>query len=252
MGPNWTAVALGGAAVATLAAAVYFKYGSKKVRSFEDIHAVTRDELSKLLDEILAHSQDMQKLMKELHEEILQENLSFEKVCARVNAKAVPSPLEKHGLSVNRFSQLLSGHNGDAEIREKILQLTTVPQQSDILNNSTASENKGADSGLLEKYSVSDVVRVHEFMLNNLRDIVKSVETQSGSTLCTNPRLVTLAAQAFVGKLVQQEFGVTSEQLENLTTSYHTQLYNDERFADIGSELRHVLRRLTELCQSSN
>merc|ERR1712194_187526 len=108
------------------------------------------------------------------------------------------------------------------------------------------------DKTLLDKYSVADVVKVHEFMLNNLREIVKSVETQSGSSssLCSNPRLVTLAAQAFVGKLVHQEFSISSEQLESLTTSYHAQLYNDESFADIGSELRHVLRRLTELCRS--
>ena len=64
----------------------------------------------------------------------------------------------------------------------------------------------------------------------------------------TSARLATIATQAYVGKLVQVQYGIASNELEALAAHFSRVLSQDERFLEIGAELRHTLGKLTELC----
>ena len=51
----------------------------------------------------------MRETMTKLQAEILANNLTFQQVCDRVEESCTGSPLEKHGISVASFSEILKG-----------------------------------------------------------------------------------------------------------------------------------------------
>lgn len=81
-------LALGGAAVAALSIAAYYKFvkqpGSFSKATFEDIHNVTSDQLAALLDELVENQEIMKNLMADLQKEIVAKDLGFFEVCEKV------------------------------------------------------------------------------------------------------------------------------------------------------------------------
>lgn len=250
-------MALAGAAVAALGVAVYYKLKNDKLidgislSSFGcglgkggsmNIKNMTRKQLSLLLDEIIDNQKKMREMLKILQAEIVEKDLSFNEVCEQVEQRSMPSPLERYGLTVQMFSSVLSEHNGDANIREKIVQLTS----GGVDNANQADNNKESRSveSLASKYSVETVIEVHAYMLERLKETLKNLEVKKKM----HPRIATVAAQSYVGKLIQFQYGFSSEDLETLTEYYRPQLTDDERFFEMGVELRQALSKLTEMC----
>lgn len=234
-------MALGGAALAALGVAAYYKFcktGSGV--DYTDIHSVSRDELAALLDEIVQNQEEMKTLMATLQSEIIEKDLSFLDVCEMVETRSSKSPLEKYGLSVQNFSSLLAGHNSDPVIRKKIMRLTS--SGVDPMGKSTAGEVN--IDNLVPKHSVESIIDIHSYMLQRLKDTIQNLNIRKK----TNPRLATVAAQAYVGKLVQIQYGLSCEQLEGLACHFHSGLSQDERFFEIGTELRQALTKLTDMC----
>lgn len=241
-----TALALLGARIAYK---VYKDVASEEGPNFSDIHRVTKDQLAGLLDEILENQKFLQKMMVDLQKEILEKNLSFQQVMEKVEEKYSPSPLEKHNLSVQKFSQLLSGHNSDPMIRKKIMKLTSSqnPFGGGGGGAGTAPDASHIEK-LAEKHSIETVIDIHRYMLQGLKDTMADLKISKK----TSPRLATIAAQAFVGKLVQFQYGLSCEELELLAAHFHAGLSQDNRFFEIGCELRQSLSKLTEMCSDAD
>lgn len=236
-------LALGGAAVAALGIALYYKFRNETINSI-NIQNMSRKQLGTLLDEIIDNQTKMREMLKVLQGDIVKHDLSFNEVCEQVEEKIIPSPLEKYGLSVSMFSQVLAEHNGDAGIREKIVQLTSSSADPSATSLEAIAKKKQHVEQLAEKFSVETVIEVHGYMLERLKETLKNLQVDKKM----QPRIATVAAQAYVGKLIQFQYGFSSEDLEAITEYYRPELADDERFFEMGVELKQTLNQLTELC----
>jgi len=260
-------VALGIAAAAALGVAAYARWKKSTNESQSAGHKsgkyptsgpITKKQLSQLLDEILTNQQQMNAQMDKLQQEIIQSDWTFAQACAKVQEAPVPSTLEEHQISVKDFGKMLNAHNSDPEIRAKIGQLTS-GSVSGGGGSSVCAGGENASGGavkpielLVAEFSMERVIDVHSFMLASLKNLMEGLDSED-SKYCfqMDSRLATIAAQAYVGKLVYQNFGLSCEQLEALAKHYHAGLTEDDRFHGIGSELRYWLNGLAAKCSKA-
>merc|ERR1711976_119634 len=103
-------------------------------------------------------------------------------------------PLERLGLSMSDFDQMLNKHQDDKQVREGIARFMGV----DTSSNVAAPEKK-------PPIDVERIVKVHEFMLEELEKIVTHF-TSIKDKACYDNKTVTIAGQAMVGALVESKF----------------------------------------------
>lgn len=65
---------------------------------------------------------------------------------------------------------------------------------------------------------INHIIKIHLFTSYELSDIVQQIEPGMQG------REATVAAQAYIGKLVQQKYNVSPEMLEKHVNYFHTQL----------------------------
>merc|ERR1719414_1614492 len=99
--------------------------------------------------------------MKELTKELLSKSLTFEQTYQRVKEVQPADPLEKQGLSMVSFDQLLDKHQGDPSVRESIAKIMGAPSP-----NSGCSEK-------VQAITVKTIIDVHNFMLEKLDALVQ-------------------------------------------------------------------------------
>lgn len=75
---------------------------------------------------------------------------------------------------MQKFSQLLAGHNSDSVIRKKILKLTSGSSGGGPLGG--GGKKVGDIKGLVDEHSVESVIDIHSYMLAKLKETMATVQ----------------------------------------------------------------------------
>merc|ERR1719384_1702717 len=97
--------------------------------------------------------------MKALTRELLEKPQAFEQTYQRVRQVQPEDPLEKYGLSMMDFDQLLDTHQSDPSVRESIAKIMGAPNL-----DSCGSEK-------VQSINVKKIIDVHNFMLEQLEEL---------------------------------------------------------------------------------
>ncbi|CAD7962845.1 unnamed protein product [Amoebophrya sp. A25] len=204
---------------------------------------VSAEQMVQLLEEIVASQYEMKTLMDRLNVEIQQGDLSFPQICELVDNRKPRDLLVEKGISIKRFTSLLEEFSGNPTIRAKVVNLTQATADSTSGSSKVVITPEQA-AALAQNFTVKDVVQIHEFMLDELHKIMQS---KDGSLMAKyTSRVATISSQAYVGKLVKAKYNLTSEQLEALVTHYNTALGSDQRFFELGIEMREAVQNLVK------
>mmetsp|Transcript_84698 Transcript_84698/g.203060 ORF Transcript_84698/g.203060 Transcript_84698/m.203060 type:complete len:252 (+) Transcript_84698:71-826(+) len=206
------------------------KEGKKKEKAVESEDAA-KEKLKDILKEMSKSHEQMKAFIKDLTQELRAKPMSLVDTCARVRQVQPEDPLERHGLKMMDFDKLLERHQQDNEVRDAIAKIMSAPTP-----NSTASER-------IQAISVKDVIDVHKFMLQELEALIEEYN-RLPDTKDLDARTVTIAAQAIVGARFEEEFNITSEDIESAVLTYHANLATDQDFAQVNIKIQHAMSRL--------
>eukprot|EP00928_Gymnodinium_smaydae_P054892 TRINITY_DN3858_c0_g2_i1.p1 TRINITY_DN3858_c0_g2~~TRINITY_DN3858_c0_g2_i1.p1 ORF type:complete len:251 (+),score=69.23 TRINITY_DN3858_c0_g2_i1:41-793(+) len=192
---------------------------------------ITKEQVLQIMQEIIKSQEHLKGFMKGLSAELRSKQLSFEETYARVKDVQPTDPLEKYGLSMTDFDQLLDRYHTDPGVREAIAHIMGAPTPSSVVSEK------------VESITVRKILEVHQFMFEELERLEKQFQTlkKKGSY---DMKTVTIAAQAVVGSKVEERFGITTEEIESAVLMYHTVLATDQDFANINVKIQHTMGKL--------
>lgn len=238
---------LAGLGAASVAAVLYFlmkddSKGKKKSSVLDGkdssaaagksrVEDISKETVQLILKEIIESQEKMKVYMKDLTKELRSTSLSFEQTYQKVREVQPNDPLEKHNLSMMEFDQLLDKFQGDPTVREAIAKIMGAPSPS------TASSEKVKD------ITVKDIIKVHRFMLEELKKLVETYQGMQQNTEL-DMKTVTIVAQAIVGANMEKKFNITSEDVESAVLHHHTMLSTDQEFATINAEIQNTMAKL--------
>lgn len=201
----------------------------ERKRSVED---VTIEEIREIIASIVESQEKMRSHMRALTKELLKSpSTAFDDVYKRVLEVQPTDPLEKRGLSMADFDQLLNKYQGDPEVRLGIARIMGVPPEMP------------ASGGPAKMVAAEKTVEVHAFMLSELEKLLggfMAVPDRSSYDVKT----VTLAAQAIVGAKVEEKYGLTSEDIEHAVVAHQSTLATDQEFASINMKMQQTMAQL--------
>jgi len=240
-------LAAGGAA--GVAAVVYFLLkeesdagtllpGEKK-KAGVAVDEITKEQVRKILQEIINSQEQMKGYLKELTQELLKDKLTFEQTYKKVKEVQPDDALEKYGLSMTDFDQLLEKYQSDPNVREAITKIMGAPNP-----NSLHSEK-------VQSITVEKIIDVHEFMLAQLKKLNEDFQALPNKS-SYDQKTVTITAQAIVGSTIEQKFGLTSEDIESAVHQHHTELLRHQQFASININIQHTMTKLIGTPVSGN
>lgn len=242
--PQWQKALLAGLGAAGVAAAVYYCMKDSKKQSSSApvskdapttgktrVEDISKEVTQTILKEIIESQDKMKGYMKELTKELRAKKLSFDETYKRVREVQPSDPLEKHHLSMMDFDQLLDKYQGDPNVRESISKIMGAPNPT-----STVSEK-------VQGITVKEIIRIHTFMYEELEKLTAEYEKKKNSSEL-DAKTVTIVAQAIVGAKMEEQFGITSEDIENAVLMYHTILATDQEFANINTNIQHTMGKL--------
>jgi len=195
------------------------------------VDEISKEQVHQILQEILKSQEQMKHYMKDLTKELCSKSLSFEQTYQRVKEVQPEDPLEKYGLSMMEFDQLLDKHQSDAHVKDAIARIMGAPTPG-----STTSEK-------VKSISLNNIIEVHKFMLKELDKLVQNFQTMPNKE-SYDMKTVTIAAQACVGSKVEGTFGITSEDIETAVLVHHTTLATDQEFASINIQIQQTMGKL--------
>merc|ERR1712087_784594 len=129
--------------------------GSKKKPGIA-VEEITKEQVQQILREIIKSQGQMKGYMKELTQELLKDKLTFEQTYKKVKEVQPDDPLEKYGLSMMDFDQLLDKHQGDDKVRDLIGKIMGTPHANT------------SDLEKVKAITVQRIIDVHNFMLEEL------------------------------------------------------------------------------------
>lgn len=197
----------------------------------QSLDKITKEQVMQILQEIIKSQEQMKGYMKELSKELRSKSLSFEQTYQKVKKVQPADPLEKYGLSMVSFDQLLDKHQGDQGVREAIAKIMGAPNP-----NSCHSDK-------IQAITVKTIIEVHNFMLEELNNLVKDFNNLPNKETY-DMKTVTVVAQAIVGSKIEAKFNITSEDIESAVLMYHTMLATDQEFAAINIKIQHTMGKL--------
>jgi len=242
--PAWKKALIAGLGVAGAAAVLYYLLKDepkkeKKGLDSKDASAaggkkaeeMSKETVQQILREIIESQELMKGHIKDLTKELRTKNMSFDETYDRVKKVQPGDPLEKNGLSMQEFDQLLDKYQSDATVREAIAKIMGTP------NANTVTSEK------VQAISVQKIIEVHKFMLKELEDLVDKYKgMQKNREL--DMKTVTIVAQAIVGAKMEEKFDITTEDIESAVLMYHTMLATDRDFATINEKIQHTMGKL--------
>lgn len=235
---GWTKALLVAAGAAGVAGVLYYLLREEPEAKFvpqEDkekkvrVEDVTKEQVRQILSEIVEQQEKMKAHMKKLTRELLDKRMEFEQTYQRVKEVQPEDPLEKYGLSMMDFDQLLNKHQADPQVREGIARIMGVPDSAGPAQGSTVPAKR--------------VIEVHAFMLEELEKLLSHFNTIKNKA-SYDMKTVTLAAQAVVGAKVEEKFNLTSEDIERAVIKHHTTLATDQEFASVNMKMQHTMALL--------
>jgi len=185
-----------------------------------------------VLAELLGSQDKMKSAMKDLTKDLLAAPHTFAEAYQKVQTVQPSDPLEKCGLSMEAFDQMVSKHQNDPVVREAIMRMMGAPTPSTKAPSVNAME-----------ITVKTLIDVHKFMAEGLTAIVADVEdTPNKASL--DGKTAMMAAQTIVAAKVEAKFDVTSEDLEAAVIANQEKLQNSQEFAMVSQEMQTVMTKL--------
>ena len=86
------------------------------------------------------------------------------------------------------------------------------------------------------------LIKVHEFM----RDELQSLTAEAGSWPKADTKVITLAAQAYVGAKVQKKFGLSGEDIEGAVLLNHKDLASNANFTMVNIAIQKTMNDLID------
>ncbi|KAL8450886.1 hypothetical protein Emag_002992 [Eimeria magna] len=169
----------------------------------------------------------MKGLMKRFTQKFLEEEFTFEEACALVAKQHPDDPLRRYGLTMADFDGLLDKFQQDQEVKEAVFSIM----------GSASAPNPTPQAYTMSK---EQLVKVHEFMRDELQNLTKD----GGVWPKTDPKVLTLAAQAYVGAKVQKEFGFSSEDIEGAVLLNHKELATNAAFTLVNMAIQKTMNDL--------
>jgi hypothetical protein len=230
MGFDWGKIVLVAGGTAAVGALVYYLLRDEAAgtEGGKSAGEMTKEDLLKLLHEIVESQSDMSNLMKEVTDVVMKESLTFEQVYERVKSRQPRDPLEKRGLSIQDFDRLLDEHQNDTEIKTVIAEIMTAGN---------------VKPGAANPVPIGDIIKVHEFMCTELQEIVKEYKKLDNKD-SYEKKTLTIAAQAVVASRVQKNYGYTSEQIEACVLTNHELLSQDSHFTSLSVQMQQTMGQL--------
>eukprot|EP00927_Polykrikos_kofoidii_P075381 TRINITY_DN71566_c0_g1_i1.p1 TRINITY_DN71566_c0_g1~~TRINITY_DN71566_c0_g1_i1.p1 ORF type:complete len:252 (-),score=60.03 TRINITY_DN71566_c0_g1_i1:211-966(-) len=195
------------------------------------VDTISREQVQQILNEIIQSQAHIKSFMKELTKDLLSTSLSFEETYRRVKEAQPRDPLEKYGLSMMDFDQLLDKHQSDPAVRSAIANLMGAPNLESV------------NSKRVQDISVKEILDIHQFMLEELEHLVKYFEGVSDKR-SYDFRTLTIAAQAIVASKVEARFKVTSEDIETAVLMHHGELVTNEDFSNANMRIQQTMGKL--------
>ena len=90
--------------------------------------------------------------------------------------------------------------------------------------------------------STERLIKVHEFM----RDELQSLAAEAGSWPKVDTKVITLAAQAYVGAKVQKKFGLSGEDIEGAVLLNHKELAANSNFTLVNIAIQKTMNDLID------
>mmetsp|Transcript_23288 Transcript_23288/g.51142 ORF Transcript_23288/g.51142 Transcript_23288/m.51142 type:complete len:255 (-) Transcript_23288:45-809(-) len=241
-GNNWKLIAAAGGAVA-VGAVIFFALKADKTpgqalslkredkKKAAAISEVTKEQVLAILHEVINSQEQIKTCMKDLTQELVSKSLNLEQTYNRVKQVQPADPLEKNGLSMMDFDQLLDKYQGDPNIRECIKKIMGAPSP-----NSIATEK-------VQAIGVEKIIAVHNYMLEELDKLAAEFQTLPNKE-SFDMKTVTVATQAIVGAKIEDKFGFSAEDIESAVLMYHTMLATNQEFATINIRIQHTMGKL--------
>merc|ERR1712014_81821 len=156
---------------------------------------ITKEQVLEILQEILHSQENMKMYMKDITQELLTKNLSFEETYAKIKQVQPADPLEKYGLSMMEFDQLLDKHQTDPNVRDAIAKIMSPPNPG------------GNTSEKVQNITVKQIIDAHKYMLEELDKVVEHFQ-KSPKKDSFDAKTVTIVAQAMVGSRIENKFHI--------------------------------------------
>lgn len=240
---GWQKLLLAAGGAAGLAAVVYYLLkedpsGSPQLLESTDqkksgvaVEDISKEQVRKILQEIISSQDQVKGNLKGLTQELIKEKLTFEETYKKVKEVEPEDPLEKHGLTMMDFDQLLERHQSDPTIREAITKIMGAP------NPNTCEMEK------VKSITVDKLIDVHNFMLTQLEKFNSDFQALPNKA-SYDMKTVTITAQAIVGSKIEQKFGITSDVIESAVLLHHGELAQHQRFAQINMSIQSTMAKL--------
>ena len=135
---------------------------------------------------------------------------------------------------MQQFDALLDETQNDARVRDKI---------GSIMANPNPQEPDPEMSRVPQGLTVTKLVEVHGFMLEELQKLVKDFQKMPNKSTF-DIKTVTIAAQAIVGAKMQKQYKISTDEVEAAVLSMHQQLSMDNEFARINIEMQQTMSQL--------
>lgn len=205
-----------------------------------DAASATRAEVLQVLEAVASSQEIMRQVMRSLSEDLCKElqsgksTLKFEEVYDKVASTIPPDPLETAGIQTNEFDRMLDKFSTDTEVRWAIDRIMG--------GSSTTTATAPASASEKQEISVEQVIDVHKFMLQQLKEVVGQVK--SANLRAADLRSVTVAAQVIVSAKVLDKFGFTSEVVEHSVYVHQYALSISEEFTQCTMEIQYAMSEL--------
>ncbi|KAL8435771.1 hypothetical protein ACSSS7_002253 [Eimeria intestinalis] len=165
--------------------------------------AATKEQVLAVLHDIFTTQEKMKGLMKRFTQKFLEEEFTFEEACALVAKQHPDDPLRRYGLTMADFDGLLDKFQQDQEVKEAVFSIM----------GSASAPNPTPQAYTMSK---EQLVKVHEFMRDELQNLTKD----GGGWPKTDPKVVTLAAQAKQQQLPTSPDAVASLPLASFAAAW--------------------------------
>lgn len=213
------------AVVGGSAAAAALLWHLHQQRALAAAAALPTNRALKVLKEIQESQEHMKELMKDLVQQLMASDLTFEETYKLALELQPEDPLAKHGLTLHEFDELLQETHDEPCVREAM----------------AAHTEQGEPSSKVSDCTVAEMVEIHRYMLDELRKVVADVQKD---TCAYEIKTVMIAAQAIVGAKVEAKFGYSTEDIEACVHHMHTALSVDPDFATVNVHMQGAMNEL--------
>ncbi|EWC88112.1 hypothetical protein PFNF54_03031 [Plasmodium falciparum NF54] len=163
--------------------------------------SMTREDLLQLLNEMLKLQSDMKNIVKDLIVVAKNNNYDFMAVYNVAKTYNTIDPLGKYQIEMPEFDKVVESYHFDPEVKETVSKLMS------------SQENYYSNMSETATLSVDKIIEIHHFMLNELYKIdpeFKKIPNKNE----LDPKLIALVIQSIVSAKVEEEFNLTSEDVE--------------------------------------